>query len=100
MRGSKLKRKDDMEKLTFSQLTDYLRNNPEGEGVVVFKNGPWWKQEYPEKSRSYKVTANNNYFKSGMISNALWGDCLDGSEDIRLDWYLGEWKIDYCYITK
>ena len=67
-------------------------------GVVVFKSENWPDKDFSLESRSYKIVSDNKYFISGMGGNSIFADCLDGSESIRLDWYLGSWEIDYCYI--
>ena len=67
-------------------------------GVIVFTEDSF-ERPYSEESRSYRVTNHNKYFQHGMLGNGLRGECLDGSETgVRLDWYLHEWKIDYCYL--
>ena len=41
----------------------------------------------------------DNYFDSDKISQAWWASNLDGTDkNIRLDYYINDWKIDYCYI--
>ena len=94
-----------LKKITFSDLTKYLSEHHDKFGVIVFKQNPIWNKEFSELSRSYRVSGNCNFFQSGMISNAIIGDCLDNSEDgIRLDWYMAcdkpeeRWEVDYCYI--
>lgn len=95
-----------MEKITISELEaimrDFNRRFPEKqdschlEGVIVFKPENW-ETEYSEKSRSYEVANCNRAFQDGKISNALVGNCLDGTDQgVRLDWY--KWKVDYCYM--
>lgn len=71
------------------------------EAVVVIANGPYWDKEYPLEARSYVISHNANWFKAGLISKALYGTSLDGSDvGVRLDWYFDEWEIEYCYIVK
>lgn len=96
-----------MEKITWKELTDYLYNNHNGKGVVVIKNNPTWKKEYPEKERSYLVHGDNNYFNPEKISTSIWADALEGTDKgVRLDWYIFDtnkeerWQIDYCYIVE
>lgn len=68
-------------------------------GVIVYTKDSFDK-EYPEVSRSYRVSSDNKYFL-GMCGTSLFGHCLDGSESyVRLDWYFGQWKIDYCYLEE
>lgn len=98
-----------MKKLTFSEVEKIIyKHNEENnikqqyqdnkalEFVMVFKNESF-KQSYPLKSRSYSFRSDNKLFLPSMCGTSLYGSCLDGSENIRLDWYIGEWKIDYCY---
>lgn len=67
-------------------------------GVIVFKKDNW-KTEYSLESRSYRVNNMDNYFDKDKISQAWWSSNLDGTDkNIRLDYYINDWKIDYCYI--
>lgn len=99
------------EKITFSQLTEMMREHnrknhenakkgmPEEklEAVIVYKKSNW-KKDYSVKSRSYKVTNSNRYFQDGKIANSLFGSCLDGTDNgVRLDWYW--WDVEYCYFV-
>ena len=93
------------EKITWSEMCDFLCENHDRKGVVVFKQNPTWKKQYSEKSRSYEVGGWCNLFYSNLISTSVFGNCLDGSENgVRLDWYMHadkpeeRWKVDYCYI--
>lgn len=102
-----------MEKMTFEQVWIKFCNHNRGEevrqfgdasrlkAVVVFKQGPWFKQEFSEKSRSYIFSSDNKYFIDGMGGNSIYADCLDGSErGVRLDWYMNDWEVDYCYMVE
>lgn len=72
-------------------------------GVIVFKEESFTKP-YTEHQRSYKTSNDNKGFLPNNISNSIFGDCLDGTDNgVRLDWYMyGEdaWKIDYCYMLE
>lgn len=87
-----------MEKL---KLSDLCERTDWKEAVIVFTQDSFNKK-YTVEPRSYKVYRyDGKYFKSGMLGKSLLGYCLDGTDKgVRLDWYLGEWKIDYCYIVK
>ena len=87
-----------MEKL---KLSDLERRTDWTEAVIVFTEDSFSKP-YTLEERSYKINREwGKYFKSGMIGNSLYGDCLAGTDKgVRLDWYLGDWKVDYCYIIK
>lgn len=95
-----------MKKLTLNELSakkDWKK------AVVVFKQESFDK-EYSLESRSYAISSGENYFRSDKISNSLYGDCLDGSENgVRLDLYIHSmpednvgkpWIVDYCYIVE
>lgn len=67
--------------------------------VVVFKSENWPDKDYSLESRSYRFTSDNKYFISGMGGNSIFANSLDKSDTgIRLDWYLQEWDVDYCYM--
>lgn len=94
-------------KLSWEELDKFLTENPERKGVVVFKQNPRWKKQYSEKQRSYWLDGSGNHFKTGKISNSIWGYCLDendpDADGIRLDWVIyalpeERWEVDYCYL--
>lgn len=96
-----------MAKITFEELCDYLENNHDKKGVVVIKQHPKWRKEYPLESRSYIVHGDNKYFNPRMCGTSLFGYSLDGTDmGVRLDWYLKDpdknerWEIDYCYLLE
>lgn len=66
-------------------------------GVVVFKD-EGANKGFSLESRSYRFSSDNKFFISGMGGNSIFARNLDNTDDIRLDWYLGNWEIDYCYI--
>lgn len=101
-----------MEKLTFSEVCKkFYEHNQQNNittqygdkkplvAIVVFDNSSFTK-EYPLESRSYSFRSDNKYFISGMGGNSIYGHSLDDADHIRLDWYLTEWKIEYCYIKE
>lgn len=69
-------------------------------GVVVFKSENWPDRKFTLGERSYRFSSDNKYFISGMGGNSIFAFALEGPDrqGIRLDWYLGSWQIDYCYI--
>lgn len=102
-----------MEKITFSKLCDlFYKHNEENNvtsqfedknaltGVVVFKD-EGVNKSYSLESRSYRFSSDNKYFISDMNGRSIFANNLDNTDKgIRLDWYLVEWKIDYCYIEE
>lgn len=73
-------------------------------GVIVikdFRNG----KSYTDLQRSYLSPSNSWGWDATKAGNRQSGICLDGSESIRLDYYLypekmsDAWKIDYCYLV-
>lgn len=72
--------------------------------VIVFKNESWpkRKRDYTVEERSYEFSSDNKRFIPGMGGNSIFATCLDGYSDalIRLDYYLGDWVVDYCYIRE
>lgn len=71
--------------------------------VIVFKNESWPNREkdYSLESRSYEFRSDEKYFIPEMGGSSIFADSLDGSDKgVRLDHYLGKWKVDYCYIKR
>ena len=102
-----------MNKISYGELCEKMRefnkvhnntskgNNKVLKGVIVFTQDSFDKT-YTEVERSYEVTSDNKAFLPNMISNSIFGNCLDGIDNgVRLDLYIYDgWKIDYCYITE
>lgn len=100
-----------MKKITWTQMTDALWKHNEDNnitckgtdknpiyGVVVYKASNW-KEEYSLESRSYKVSSDNKAFIPGQLGNSIFASNLDGTDKyVRLDWYKGDWEVDYCYM--
>ena len=107
-----------MKKMTYSQLeATFLKRNADlgittqfsdkfpVHGIIVFKNESWPHRErdFNLTERSYRVQSDNKGFISGLGGSSVFGDCLDGIDEmIRLDLYMreGGWKVDYCYIEE
>lgn len=103
-----------MNKMTFEQVYERFvkhneKNGVESQfsdsssnrlfGVVVFKSENWPDSNYSLESRSYRFASDNKFFVSGLGGNSIFADCLDKTDaGVRLDYYLNNWKIDYCYI--
>ena len=82
------------------KVTSQFEDENSLQGIICFENGPHFNREYPEESRSYRFSSDNKYFIPGMCGTSIFGTALDGSETIRLDWYLGRWPVEYCYIIE
>ena len=104
----------DFEKLTYKELVERIHKHnaltqPKSQYgdsnpllcVIVFKNESWPKRksDYPLEARSYEFRSDEKRFISGLGGNSIFAHTLDGKEHgVRLDWYIGDWEIDYCYI--
>lgn len=106
-----------MKKMTWAETVKAMRdfnetNNitnkgigPDLKAVVVFTQDSFTKP-YSEKERSYEFNNHNKAFISGMISNSIFADCLDGQDiGVRLDWYMAgddehKWVPEYCYLVE
>lgn len=64
--------------------------------IVVSQNN--FKKEYSIESRSYKFRSDEKYFLPTMLGKSIFANSLDGTDSIRLDWYIDIWEIEYCYI--
>jgi len=73
--------------------------------VVVFdpvKSG-WRDNEggYDLESRSYEISSVDKYWHGECHGSSLYGYCLNKNDmdsmGVRLDWYIGDWVVDYCY---
>ena len=85
-----------MEKLNFWELPSYNPNDIKYY-VVVFTEDSF-QHKYSLESRSYAFNTDNKWFKPYALGNSLFSTCLDKHDrGVRLDWYFGDWKIDYCY---
>ena len=71
---------------------------PDGYTLVTIENGTV--TGCITEPGDYEFTSDNKYFLGNMSGNSIYADCLDGKDlGVRLDWYLGQWEIDYCYIV-
>lgn len=87
-----------MKKLTLSELEE---SRKEWKRAVIVFTVDSFKKEYPLESRSYEIYSSDNYFDYSKISKSLFGTSLDKSDcGVRLDIYMREWTIDYCYILE
>ena len=103
--------KDEPAKMTYGEISDifYNHNKENGikqqfsdpnplEAVIVFSSENWPDKDYSLESRSYKFSSDNKGFLTNMIGSSVYGESLDKSDRIRIDWYLHDWKVDYCYL--
>lgn len=99
-----------MKKISFNELSNiFFRHNKDNNittqygdenaltGVIVFDNKSF-DQDYPLESRSYRFRSDNKAFLSNKISNSIWAESIDKTDYIRVDWYIGDWIVEYCYI--
>lgn len=87
-----------MKKLTLSELES---SRKEWKRAVIVFTVDSFDKEYSLESRSYEIYSSDNYFDYSKISKSLFGTSLDKSDvNVRLDWYLKDWHIDYCYILE
>lgn len=102
-----------MKKITWSELCKAMRkfneehgyttkgNKENLKGVVVFTENSFTKP-YTEIQRSYQFSSDNKAFLPNQLSNSIFADCLDGTDEgVRIDWYMGDgWKVEYCYLLE
>jgi len=104
-----------MKKITWNEFVMAMRNfNKEHnhthkgnekvlKGVVVFTEDNFNKP-YTVTQRSYQTTSDQKMFLPNQLSNSVFANCLDGSDDgVRLDWYMYDenpWKVEYCYLIE
>jgi len=107
---------NEVKKITWSELSDiflkhadkvrYVDDRNPIRAVVVFDpvKSKWKKQigGYTLESRSYEIASSDKYWHGECGGSSIFAYCLDKTSPdhngIRLDFYLGKWKIDYCYI--
>lgn len=86
-----------MKTIDFYNIPQYTNADDIHYYVVVFTKDSFV-NDYTVEERSYIFSTDNKYFKSYTCGNSLFANCLDKKDKgVRLDWYFGEWKIDYCY---
>jgi hypothetical protein len=69
---------------------------------VVFSNETetWHRHDYSESERTYTFSNQEKYFRPDCIGSSLFASCPGEAFGlVRLDWYLGEWKVESCEIT-
>ena len=93
-----------MNRISYHEMVDIMtKANESGENkeaVIVFTEDSFSK-DYSVEQRSYVVSSNNKMFNPEALGSSLSGDCLDGTDNgVRLDWYIGKWHVEYCYIKE
>lgn len=87
-----------MEKLTLRELE---RTYKSWKRAVIVYTTDSFDREYSLESRSYEINSSSKFFDPYKNGSSLYGTTLDKSDvNVRLDWYFGIWKIDYCYILE
>lgn len=101
-----------MKKITFTELETIIREHNQKNGieqqfqdqnplqcVVVYKE-EGDNKGYSLESRSYQFRSDNKYFLPSMGGNSIFARNLDNTDSNRVDWYFGNWKIDYCNVVE
>lgn len=84
--------------ISWDEFDAMCRKSKDVVGYVVYKDNNWC-ENYTEKERTYRVSANNKYFDSSKCGTSLFGDCLDGKDlCVRLDIY--NWDIECVYVEE
>jgi hypothetical protein len=87
-----------MKRISWNEFKAMCQKSKDIVGYVVYKASNW-SENYTEKERTYKVSADNKYFDSSKLCNSLFGDCLDGKDlGVRLDYY--NWDVDYVNVEE
>lgn len=63
--------------------------------VIVYSQSNWPDKKYSEKERSYLTHSDQWGWDQSLNGRQILGECLDGSEKIRLDHY--DWEIEGWY---
>lgn len=87
-----------MKKLTFTELVKSCKS---WKRAVIVYTADSFDREYSLESRSYEINSSAKFFDPYKNGSSLYGTTLDKTDlNVRLDWYFGVWKIDYCYILE
>lgn len=108
--------KDEPQHLTFGEVYDIFTKHNSENGIkdefsdehplyaVGVASNSNFNQEYSLDSRSYKFRSDSKKFLSNKIGSSIFAESLDGSDRIRLDWYLYKqddgWDWEYFYIIE
>ncbi len=64
---------------------------------VVIKQMPYWKKQYTKLERTYTFVSSEKRFIGGLCGNSIFASCLGYEDNIRLDYYLGDWEFEECW---
>ena len=108
--------KDEPQHLTFGQVYDIFTDHNSENGIrdefsdehplyaVGVASNSNFDQEYSLDSRSYKFRSDSKKFLPNKLGSSVFAESLDGSDRIRLDWYLYKqddgWDWEYFYIIE
>ena len=101
------------ERMTWSELCDYIhayndRNQNEYNHVkkhlvaaVVFSNDTpsWNRHDFSLEERTYTFGNAEKYWYGNLCGSSLFSTCPAERGLVRIDWYIHEWKVEYCYIV-
>lgn len=67
--------------------------------AIVFSNNTksWDRHDYSLEDRTY-VFDNGQKYWYDCLGNSLFAQCPSEWGLTRLEWYLGEWEVEYCYL--
>lgn len=100
-----------MEKMTWPELKEYIlaynkKNDNHYNSIkkkisaaIVFDNESW-EEDYDLEARTYRISNDDKYWYPECGGSSLFAYCSAESGLVRLDYYLPEWIVEYCYIIK
>ena len=102
----------EIKKLTLETLFNHIREYNAKHGnsyndvkkpltaAIVFSNDTeaWDRHDYSLEDRTYVFDNYQKYWYGECIGNSLFAQCPSEFGLTRLDWYIGEWKVEYCYL--
>lgn len=99
------------EKMTWDELCKYIRKYNEKNqneynhvhkhlsAAVVFSNeSDWNRHDYTEEERTYEFGNGEKYWYGNLCGSSLFSHCPAERGLTRLDWYINDWVVEYCYI--
>lgn len=69
--------------------------------AAVFSNDnpDWGGKTYSLKNRTYTFGNDDKYWYSECGGSSIFASCPGEYGLVRLDWYIHDWKVEYCYIV-